>query len=80
MTEITEKQIKEGLEKAYKKAGHNAYFANGFEAGVKFVQDLVEKLTIPVDSVCPDCKIDLDKMDSGQLFCPQCLKLYESSN
>ena len=27
-------EIKKGLDKAYKKAGHNAYFANGFEAGI----------------------------------------------
>jgi len=34
---MTKEQIKEGLDKAYKEAGHNAYFGNGFEAGVKFV-------------------------------------------
>lgn len=32
------KTIKDGLDKAYKNAGHNAYFGNGFEAGVNFAQ------------------------------------------
>jgi DNA-binding Xre family transcriptional regulator len=48
MIQITDEQINEGLGKAYKKAGHNAYFGNGFEAGVRFTQELVENLTIPV--------------------------------
>lgn len=47
MIEITDEQINEGLGKAYKRAGHNAYFGNGFEAGVKFTRELVENLTIP---------------------------------
>jgi hypothetical protein len=34
--EITKEQIKTGLDKAYKDAGQNAYFGNGFEAGVAF--------------------------------------------
>ena len=33
---ITDEQIKQGQEKAYKAAGHNAYFGNGFQAGVNF--------------------------------------------
>jgi len=28
---------KEELEKAYKSAGHNAYFSNGFYAGIKLI-------------------------------------------
>ena len=32
------KTIKEGLDEAYKNAGHNAYFGNGFNAGVDFAQ------------------------------------------
>ena len=30
--------IEEGLEEAYQKAGKNAYFGNGFKAGVEFAQ------------------------------------------
>lgn len=33
---ITDEKIKEGLNEAYKKIGENAYFGNGFKAGVKF--------------------------------------------
>jgi len=36
----TKEQIKEGLDKAYKEAGDNAYFANGFEMGVRFEEML----------------------------------------
>ena len=32
------KTIEEGLEEAYQKAGENAYFGNGFKAGVEFAQ------------------------------------------
>lgn len=32
------KTIEQGLDEAYKKAGENAYFANGFKAGVEFAQ------------------------------------------
>jgi hypothetical protein len=33
---LTEEQIEKALNEAYKKAGHNAYFGNGFKAGVDF--------------------------------------------
>jgi hypothetical protein len=45
---ITEKQINEALGEAYKKAGVNAYFGNGFQAGVKFAQEQIKNLAIPV--------------------------------
>ena len=32
------KTIEEGLDEAYQKAGENAYFGNGFKAGVEFAQ------------------------------------------
>jgi hypothetical protein len=51
MTHITDKEIEEGLDEAYKKAGHNAYFGNGFKAGVRFALNLVEKYgVLPVIS------------------------------
>lgn len=37
MKQPTEEQIKEGMNKAYKEAGHNAYFGNGFYAGIEFI-------------------------------------------
>ncbi len=45
---ITDRQIKDGCRDAYLKAGHNAYFGNGFEAGVKFAIEQVKKCSIPV--------------------------------
>lgn len=37
------KTIKEGLNEAYKKADHNAYFGNGlFHAGIKFAQKWID--------------------------------------
>jgi hypothetical protein len=33
----TDQEIKKGLQQAYKEAGDNAYFGNGFHAGVDFV-------------------------------------------
>lgn len=36
------KTIKEGLDEAYKKAGQNAYFGNGFNAGIEFSQQWIK--------------------------------------
>ena len=33
---MSEEEINEGLIVAYREAGHNAYFGNGFHAGVEF--------------------------------------------
>ncbi len=46
MIKLTEEQIIDGQNKAYLKAGHNAYFGNGFQAGVKFALKQVNKLHI----------------------------------
>lgn len=35
------------MDKAFKKAGHNAYFANGFNAGVDFALSQQRKYIIP---------------------------------
>jgi len=47
MIQIEEKEIVKGIDEAYKKAGSNAYFGNGFQAGVDFALKQVENLTIP---------------------------------
>ena len=33
---LTKEEINQACDEAYKKAGHNAYFANGFKMGVEF--------------------------------------------
>lgn len=43
------KTIEKGLNDAYKKAGHNAYFGNGFKAGVEFAERF-----IPIDEELPE--------------------------
>ena len=48
MIQIEEKEIVKGIDEAYKKAGSNAYFGNGFQAGVDFALEKVKNLTIPV--------------------------------
>jgi hypothetical protein len=35
------KSIKQGLDEAYNKVGDNAYFANGFHAGVEFAESVI---------------------------------------
>jgi hypothetical protein len=45
------KTIKEGLDEAYKKAGQNAYFGNGFNSGVEFAQRF-----IPIEEKMPPIK------------------------
>lgn len=34
---LSEEERKEAENKAYRKAGHNAYFGNGFQAGIDFM-------------------------------------------
>ena len=61
---ITDKDISTGLDEAYQKAGGNAYFGNGFKAGVEFALKFEEKNNKEIaDSqakvekcpVCDDC-------------------------
>jgi hypothetical protein len=62
MIQIEEKEIIKGIDEAYKKAGSNAYFGNGFQAGVDFALERVKNLTIhDVNSRLP-FKEELDKM------------------
>lgn len=42
MIEFSEEQIIDAQNEAYLKSGHNAYFGNGFYAGVKFVLDALK--------------------------------------
>lgn len=44
---ITDGEIADACNKAYIKAGHNAYFGNGFEAGVRFALEQVKNCSIP---------------------------------
>lgn len=41
---LTEKQIEEARNAAYAKAGYNAFFGNGFDAGVAFAKSNEEEL------------------------------------
>ena len=59
---LTNKEIKDGLDKAYAKAGANAYFGNGFKAGVKFATDqhLKNNKKLEMDAVKPFQKYEPD--------------------
>ena len=64
---FTEEQIKKGLNAAYKKAGHNAYFGEGFRAGIEFAN---QAETLPIDSgiECSEIYCMHDSEDS-EIFC-----------
>jgi hypothetical protein len=74
--EITDKELVKGIDEAYKKAGSNAYFGNGFQAGVDFALKRVKNLTIPnvimptgnegtvihdLVGLCPSCGEELSR-------------------
>ena len=42
--ELTEEDIIDANNKSYLKAGHNAYFGNGFNLGAKFVLEQLKKI------------------------------------
>lgn len=51
---MDKEKLKIGLDKAYKEAGPNAYFGNGFHAGVEFAEedkfvDMVKTVDIIAD-------------------------------
>ena len=57
---IPKEQIEKALKDAYEKAGHNAYFGNGFKAGVEFAIQQLKNCNAPAVSVnevavCPKC-------------------------
>ena len=54
---LTEEQIKKGLDEAYREAGGNAYFGNGFLAGVRFALE---------ENTCKVCG------KKGVLICGEC--------
>jgi len=41
--EFTKEEIKQGMNEAYQQAGHNAYFGNGFKAGIAFAVAKMER-------------------------------------
>ena len=76
MIQIEEKEIVKGIDEAYKKAGSNAYFGNGFKAGVDFALERVKNLTIPVvvgqseQLVCDVC----ESANNIQTYCGKCME------
>lgn len=40
----TQIELKSALNKAYKEAGHNAYFGNGFKAGAEWMEQQLEPI------------------------------------
>ena len=64
---ITDKQIEIALDEAYKKAGHNAYFGNGFRAGVEFgVNEFKEFVIRELE--------EFEKLDDAVMFFKEQLK------
>lgn len=81
MIQIEEKEIVKGIDEAYKKAGSNAYFGNGFKAGVDFALERVKNLAIPdvvgeSEQLPCDCDVPLAET-TLQVYCPKCYKTYK---
>ena len=62
---ITEQDINKGLDEAFIKAGQNAYFGNGFMAGVKFVLEFKQKNNkkLQTDGLQSECSDDCNKCE-----------------
>ena len=65
MKNLTDDEIQKGLDEAFKSAGDNAYFGNGFRRGVKFAQEKGEQY--PLLSVMPALPM-LEKGDKIKLY------------
>jgi hypothetical protein len=73
---ITDGEIADACNKEYIKAGHNAYFGNGFEAGVRFALEQLKNCSIPaVIKSCEtcsklgECKIVQSCKERGNTHC-----------
>ena len=78
---ITDGEIADACNKAYLKAGHNAYFGNGFEAGVRFALEQVKKCNIPYVVVPNGTFCEHEPLHSATKtvdYCPSC-GLYQPS-
>jgi hypothetical protein len=65
--EYTEEELKAAMDKAYKQSGQNAYFNNGFLAGVKFMEEKQEQFDKILDSKSDnDLEEWIDK-DNGEI-------------
>jgi hypothetical protein len=71
---IAKEKIKKGLDEAFKKAGQNAYFGNGFEAGIKFAEEYYQKnnkkLQTKAHTRCSECGCIVT-----EVFCYECGEL-----
>ena len=71
---LTEQEIEKGLDSAYKKAGQNAYFGNGFRAGLDFALKALNtqntapnsEYKSPSAQSCKGCK------NQSNLYCNKC--------
>lgn len=59
---ITEQQINEACNKAYKEAGQNAYFENGFKKGVNFGKEATTETIISYIENDSEILIPIDEM------------------
>lgn len=57
------KTIEEGLNEAYQQASENAYFGNGFKAGVEFAQQWIN-----ISDELPCCDIVILKTTYNQMY------------
>jgi len=64
--EFTKEQMSKALDNAYKKAGDNAYFANGFALGVEYALQQVNSVDL-ADVVCQSEQL----ADKGE-YCNKC--------
>ena len=74
MENLTEDQIQKGLDEAYKKAGSNAYFGNGFKAGIKFALKILNGDTEKRESklFCYTCNCTEGTNAKGNNYCSMC--------
>lgn len=69
------------------KDGHTMFLQDvvtDLNRGAFLERERTKQQSLPIDLVvvpfvCGDCKIELKKMDNGDLFCPDCLTKYKAN-
>ena len=80
MRKLTEEEIQKGLDEAYKNAESNAYFGNGFKAGIEFALNqgqtlLIHSVVGQSEQLCKHKRViksRLRMVDGKSRYCKDC--------
>lgn len=78
---MDDKKVQEGLDRAYQEAGHNAYFGEGFKAGVRFAENVSNSASVSgTKARCDEPDHVLIRMPDGSDYGMKALEAFHLAN